>query len=31
LNDGELLDLGTPEQTKNSNDPVVAKFISGGL
>jgi phospholipid/cholesterol/gamma-HCH transport system ATP-binding protein len=31
LNDGELLDLGTPEQTRNSKDPVVAKFISGGL
>jgi phospholipid/cholesterol/gamma-HCH transport system ATP-binding protein len=31
LNDGALLDIGTPEQTKNSKDPVVAKFISGGL
>lgn len=31
LNEGELLDLGTPEQAKNSKNPVVAKFISGGL
>ena len=31
LHDGELLDLGTPEQTRSSKDPVVAKFISGGL
>jgi phospholipid/cholesterol/gamma-HCH transport system ATP-binding protein len=31
LNEGKLLDIGTPEQTKHSKDPVVAKFISGGL
>ncbi|MFA4843327.1 MAG: ATP-binding cassette domain-containing protein [Candidatus Margulisiibacteriota bacterium] len=31
LNNGELLDIGTPEQARNSKDPVVAKFISGGL
>ncbi|MFH1387269.1 MAG: ABC transporter ATP-binding protein [bacterium] len=31
LNEGKLIDIGTPEETKNSKNPIVAKFISGGL
>lgn len=31
LHDGALLDIGTPEQTRSSKNPIVAKFISGGL
>ncbi|MBU0629867.1 MAG: ABC transporter ATP-binding protein [Candidatus Margulisbacteria bacterium] len=31
LNDGKLIDIGTTEETKNSKNPIVAKFISGGL
>jgi phospholipid/cholesterol/gamma-HCH transport system ATP-binding protein len=31
LHDGKFIETGTPENTKNSQDPVVRKFITGGL
>ena len=31
LNDAKLFEIGTPEETQRSKNPVVMKFISGGL
>ncbi|MBN2057280.1 MAG: ABC transporter ATP-binding protein [Candidatus Saganbacteria bacterium] len=31
LHDGRFIETGTPEQTKSSKDPIVKKFITGGL
>lgn len=31
LHDGKFIETGTPEQTKSSKDPIVKKFITGGL
>lgn len=31
LSNGKLIDTGTPEETKRSNDSIVQKFITGGL
>ncbi|MFH1347636.1 MAG: ABC transporter ATP-binding protein [Candidatus Margulisiibacteriota bacterium] len=31
LHEGKFIETGTPEETKKSKDPVVRKFITGGL
>lgn len=31
LHEGKFIETGTPEQTKKSNNPIVKKFITGGL
>ena len=31
LNEGKFIETGTPEQTQKTNDPIVKKFITGGL
>ncbi|NQT29270.1 MAG: ABC transporter ATP-binding protein [Candidatus Saganbacteria bacterium] len=31
LDKGKLIEIGTPEQTKTSKNPVIQKFITGGL
>lgn len=31
LHDGKFFELGRPEEAKRSNNPIVSKFISGGL
>jgi phospholipid/cholesterol/gamma-HCH transport system ATP-binding protein len=31
LHEGKLLEIGSPEQAKRSENPIVKKFISGGL
>jgi phospholipid/cholesterol/gamma-HCH transport system ATP-binding protein len=31
LHEGNFIETGTPEQTKNSTNPIVKKFITGGL
>ncbi|MEA3494303.1 MAG: ATP-binding cassette domain-containing protein [Candidatus Margulisiibacteriota bacterium] len=31
LHEGKFIDTGTPEETQRSNDPIVRKFITGGL
>jgi len=31
LNDGKFIETGTPEQTQRTNNPIVKKFITGGL
>jgi phospholipid/cholesterol/gamma-HCH transport system ATP-binding protein len=31
LDDGKFIETGTPDETKRSKDPIVSKFITGGL
>lgn len=31
LHDGKFIETGSPEQTKKTHDPIVRKFITGGL
>ncbi len=31
LHEGKFIETGTPEETQRSNDPIVKKFITGGL
>jgi phospholipid/cholesterol/gamma-HCH transport system ATP-binding protein len=31
LDDGKFIETGTPEETKKTTDPIVRKFITGGL
>jgi len=31
LHDGKFIETGTPEETKKTRDPIVKKFITGGL